>query len=67
MNFIEKELVSIAQFLKIENENIKRFLKENGDADLGHISSGLDAANNPFFTIYFDDFTQIMNQKTNSN
>ena len=67
VNFIEMEVINIAKFLKIENKDTDRFLYESGSADLGHISSGLDAMNNPFFTLYFDDFTQMQEQKNSIN
>lgn len=61
--FLEPELRNIARFFKIEKQLMNEFLNVTGNATLGHISSGVDAVHNPFFTVYFDDFTAIMKRK----
>ncbi len=62
VNFVKDELRRIIDFFKIDRRELDAFLDKSGGAALGHISCGMDAMNNPFFTIYFDDFTPVINQ-----
>ena len=65
VRFIGDELGKIALFFHVSPPMLDTFLAESGDATLGHLSGGLDARNDPFFTMYFDDFTAfIKNRKT---
>ena len=63
LSFLKTELENISQFFRIEKTVLEKFLSESGNAVLGHISCGLDTNNNPFFTVYFDDFTTYLTQR----
>lgn len=62
VGYLRSEFESIAGFFKIEESAVKKFLDETSGASLGHISCGFDSMNNPFFTVYFDDLTSIINK-----
>jgi hypothetical protein len=62
VSYLRNELENIARFFKIEESAVKKFLDETSDASLGHISCGFDSINNPFFTVYFDDLSSIINK-----
>lgn len=60
VNFIQDELEKIARYFKIDQPVMEKFLQDSNEADLGHISCGTDTLNNPFFTVYFDDYTDFV-------
>jgi len=62
LNLIKEELENISRYFRIDEMVMGKFIEESGDAALGHISCGRDAINNPFFTVYFDDFTSYIKQ-----
>lgn len=66
VSFIKEELEKIAAFFKIEQQVLDNFYNDSCNADLGHISGGTDTMNNPFFTIYFDDYTDFVKSNMNT-
>lgn len=65
MSFLKCELENIGAFFKIEDIVLTSFINETQNADVGHVSSGFDSSNNPFFTLYFDDLTPFLSDKQN--
>lgn len=63
LNSLAYELSNIACYFHIKLQELEMFLEESGNATLGHVAAGLNTTNDPFFTVYFDDFTDILKQR----
>jgi hypothetical protein len=61
LSFIRLELEGIAKYFKISKKIVDSFFIRSGDAKLGHIAGGMNQMNDPFFTVYFDDFINLLN------
>jgi hypothetical protein len=63
LDFIGPELEQIVRFFQIEQKILDTFLAESGYATIGHIAAGLNAVHDPFFTVYFDDYSDFAKQR----
>lgn len=63
MHFLTDELENIGTFFKVDKPVLDSFIGETGSADIGHLSAGFNNVNDPFFTVYFDDLTPLINKQ----